>query len=139
VTFWEDQLDRIPDDWKMGRFRHDYDAWKRFPPGKYDGMEYKVVRGNWTDSRGTTAVVKVRGTYSIFDEAGFEHTIYLDTFGVDSVTTCLSSSLPKEKDKQKEAVERAVDEVIPYEVDRWVEENPKEYAEVMGEPKSPAV
>ncbi|KXA90361.1 hypothetical protein AKJ61_00745, partial [candidate division MSBL1 archaeon SCGC-AAA259B11] len=110
----------------------DYSAWKRFPPGKYDGMEYKVVRGNWTDSRGTTAVVKVRGTYSIFDEAGFEHTIRLDTFRVDSVSNCLPSPLPKEEDEQRRAVERAMDEVIPFEIERWKEENPEKYAKIMG-------
>lgn len=132
VTLWKDQLDRIPSNWRIGRFRHDYDAWKRLSPGKYDGMEYKVVRGNWTNSNRTTSVVKVQGTYSIFDETGFEHTIYLDTFELDSVSTCLPSPLPKERGRQKRAVERAVDEVIPYEVDRWVEENPEKYAEIMG-------
>lgn len=132
VTLWEDQLGRIPEDWRIGRFRHDYNAWKKFPPGKHDGMEYKVVRGNWTNSIRTTVVVKVRGTYSLFDEAGFEHTVYLDPFEVNSQDTCLPSPLPKGEDAQRQAVAEAVDEVIGYEVDRWIEEHPEEYTRAMG-------
>jgi hypothetical protein len=93
------------------KYAHDYQAWYGFPPGRLDGISFKILRAGQKGRYKGRSTVQYCGSYTIYDEYGYANNI--DVSG----KVYIDESLPTDKRQLQDFLYDIIDEDIGYQID----------------------
>jgi len=108
----------------LGKYRHDYEAWKPFGElGRNEDIEYKIVKAGGKDKYGRDVIpiIKYRGTTTTFDQYGYQVSIPVE----GEVSPEDGKSLTKDPQKRVELIQELIDEGVGWNLEDAMQEHPE--------------
>ena len=118
VTLFKPGNEKLPPG--LGRYKHDFKAWKSMPLGRNDGIEYKIIsvggrKGKWENR--TLAKIQYRGTTSTCDSEGYNLNVPVEA------TIVLEEPLPSDPELREKAIVDAIYEDVEWQLEKAMDEH----------------